>query len=274
MSKNQFLQYAEDGYFFLPNLFGEAELQGLWHALPSLLVEESESRVLEQNSRATRALHGCHRTNEACDRLSRDPRILDYVKEILNSDVYVYQFKINMKAPFVGEVWPWHQDFIYWRNEDGMQTPNVINVAIFLDEVTEFNGPLYLIPKSHRGGLIEPEPVHVDMAQQGAADDWRQNVAANLKYQISSRTVSDLVADGGIVAPKGGSGSVLFFHSNLVHGSAPNISPFGRRVALITYNSVGNVPVSVKRQRPEFLVSRDITPLQSIAIPDGMSGRA
>jgi ectoine hydroxylase len=34
--------------------------------------------------------------------------------------VYIYQFKINVKAAFGGDVWQWHQDYIFWRNEDGM----------------------------------------------------------------------------------------------------------------------------------------------------------
>src|SRR5262249_62330406 len=96
-----------------------------------------------------------HRSNEHFARLICDPRILKPAMQILNSDVYVYQFKINVKAAFSGDLWQWHQDYVFWHKEDGMQKPDVINVSIFLDDVTEFNGPIFFIPHSHAEGMID-----------------------------------------------------------------------------------------------------------------------
>ena len=62
----------------------------------------------------------------------------------------MHQFKINGKMAFEGDVWQWHQDYGTWKNDDLMPTERAMNVAIFLDDVNEFNGPLMFIPGSHK----------------------------------------------------------------------------------------------------------------------------
>jgi ectoine hydroxylase len=69
-----------------------------------------------------------------------------------------------------------------------------------------------------------------------------------------------LAARYGIAAPKGASGSVLYFDSNLVHASPANISPYDRTIVFITYNSVINLPQLGEDARPDFLVGRDFQP--------------
>jgi ectoine hydroxylase-related dioxygenase (phytanoyl-CoA dioxygenase family) len=260
LTQEQLSLYEQDGFLFFDGFLDACDLGDVHHDIASLTRGRHESTVLESESQNIRALHGSHLVSRACDLLSRHEKLLASARSILNNDVYLYQFKINMKAPFVGEVWPWHQDYIYWRNEDGMPAPNAVNVVVFLDEVTEFNGPINLIAKSHVGGVIEPV-AYRSSGMRPDADDWKENVSADLRYQIANETVFDLAEAGGLVAPKGPVGSVLFFHSNLVHGSAPNVSPYARRIAILTYNSVSNAPKSEDLHRPEFLVSRVAVPL-------------
>ena len=70
--------------------------------------------------------------------------------ELFGEAVYMHQFKINGKMAFDGDVWQWHQDYGTWQNDDLMPTERAMNVAIFLDDVNEFNGPLMFIPGSHQ----------------------------------------------------------------------------------------------------------------------------
>ena len=74
--------------------------------------------------------------------------------------LYMHQFKINGKMAFDGDVWQWHQDYGTWLNDDRMPAERAMNVAIFLDDVNEFNGPLMFIPGSHkqRRGRREARP--------------------------------------------------------------------------------------------------------------------
>src|SRR3546814_10030693 len=76
-------------------------------------------------------------------------RISDWSSDVCSSDL------INGKNAFDGDVWQWHQDYGTWLNDDLMPTPRAMNVAIFLDEVNEHNGPLMFIPGSHRLGVLE-----------------------------------------------------------------------------------------------------------------------
>jgi ectoine hydroxylase len=172
--------------------------------------------------------------------------------------VYVHQFKINAKAACGGEVWAWHQDYVFWLKEDGMPAPRVTNVMVFLDEVNEFNGPLLLIPGSHREGVVDDEGRPAAASGEPA---WMANVGAELKYSLKRERVAALARRSGIVAPKGKAGSVLFFDANVFHGSAPNMSPFGRAIVISTYNSVENRPMPRAEPRPEFLAGRDYAAL-------------
>ena len=74
--------------------------------------------------------------------------------QLFGEPLYMHQFKINAKAPFDGEVWQWHQDYGTWARDDGMPEPRAMNIAVFLDEVMAINGPLMLIPKSHKHGVL------------------------------------------------------------------------------------------------------------------------
>ncbi len=88
-------------------------------------------------------------------RLARHPRMIEPVVALFGEPVYMHQFKINGKMAFDGDVWQWHQDFGTWKNDDDMPEPRAMNIAIFLDEVNEFNGPLMFIPGSHKLGVLD-----------------------------------------------------------------------------------------------------------------------
>jgi ectoine hydroxylase len=254
LTRDELRRYEEDGLLFFPSVFNDAEIARLRAATAEVAAIDHPSRVLEKDGRTVRALHGCHLTNEVMARLTRLPRLLRPAEQIIGGPAYVYQFKVNYKAAFGGDVWQWHQDYIFWRKGDGMAEPRCVNLMVYLDEVTEFNGPLMCIPRSHQYGMIAVEPAR-------GRGDWRDNVSADLKYSLDQDTIARLVEQGGIVAPKGPAGSVLLFHPNLAHGSAPNLSPWDRTMMIVTYNSVANVPVPPGEPRPDFLVSRDTRPL-------------
>ncbi|HEU4556503.1 MAG TPA: phytanoyl-CoA dioxygenase family protein [Longimicrobium sp.] len=260
ITEQQLQDYRRDGFLILPGLFGPDEVEAMKAELPRLFAEDTPARVMEKETGVVRSVYGSHRNSEVFERLVRDPRLVIPSQKIVEDDqVYVHQFKINAKLAFRGEVWEWHQDYIFWRNEDGMPTSRVVTVAIFLDEVNEFNGPLLFVPGSQSGGVIEPRARH---GGDDSEPSWKADVAAALSYTVEQDTLAELVAEnGGIVAPKGPAGSVLFFDGNVVHGSAPNMSPFDRMLALVTYNAVSNAPAPKASPRPDFLCNRDFTPV-------------
>ncbi|MEU7474458.1 amino acid adenylation domain-containing protein [Lentzea sp. NPDC042327] len=248
-------QYAEDGYFLRERLFTVDELAVLRDQAEAEFGRPGPHRTMEEASGRVRAVHGVHLTNEVFHDLVRDPRLLGPASELLGDDVYVHQFKINAKHGLGGGIWEWHQDFMFWQREDGMPRPDALSAVVFLDPVTEFNGPLYLVPGSHQGLL----PVTFD-----EEEDWASTLSASLKYQIDPVALGKSMNDNGIVAPLGDMGSVLFFHGQLLHGSPPNMSATDRRLLIITFNSVRNAPRPQDQTRPEFLSARDATPLRPV----------
>ena len=125
-----------------------------------------------------------------------------------------------------------------------------MNIAIFLDAVNEFNGPLMFIPGSHKLGVID------------AAHDV--TTTSYPLWVINQDTIRALVERGGIVAPKGPEGSLLMFHSCLVHASSSNLSPWNRISVYLSLCAVSN---HIRRfKRPEYIAHRDFTPL--VSLPD------
>ncbi len=265
LSEEQLRTYEQDGFLFLSNYYTPAEVGVMKAELLKVFNEDTPKRVLEKERGFVRSVYGSHMTNEVFNELSRHPRIVEPARQLLGSDVYVYQFKINAKAAFGGDVWEWHQDYIFWQKEDGLRSDRLASVVIFLDDVSEFNGPMFLIPGSHTEGVIDrsAQPLDGVLRYQVYENSpaWISNLTADLKYSLDRDTVGHLVGKYGLFAPKGPAGSAVFFHSNLVHASSNNISPFDRTVVIVTFNSVENVPAWRENARPDFLVGRDVAPI-------------
>jgi ectoine hydroxylase len=211
--------------------------------------------VYEEDSDIVRAIHGCHRYDDLCADLVRHPLLLDIAESFTGGPVYVYQFKVNVKQPREGREWPWHQDFAFWHNEDGMRNPDAVNLAVFLDDVHHDNGPLTALSGSHRLGLLpsghEDEPVH--------GRDWHEHVSAKLTYTVAPDRAEELAAEFPKHCFTGPAGTVVAFHPSIVHASTNNYSESRRAILIVTYNSVRNAPRQVTR--PAFLVDPDTTPV-------------
>jgi ectoine hydroxylase len=177
-------------------------------------------------------------------------------RQILKGDVYLHQTQLDPKAAFTGDVWDWHQDFLYWKKDDGMPKPDVITVCVFLSDITDFNGPIFLVPGSHHS-LLEVE-------RRPNSRGWQSTLTAKFSYVALRDKVADLVTNNGMVAATGRKGSVLMFHGQTLHCSLPNLSPFERTVLLIRYNAIGNELNPVQRPRPTWLANRNPTPLNPV----------
>jgi len=148
-------QFEREGYLFFPGLFSREETKVLTDAVPELYARRDICNVREKDSDAVRTNFAAHLYSAPFAKLARHPRMIDPVRDLFGEDVYMHQFKINGKMAFEGDVWQWHQDYGTWLNDDLMPTERAMNVAIFLDDVNDFNGPLMFIPGSHKKGAVE-----------------------------------------------------------------------------------------------------------------------
>ena len=241
-------QFDVEGYIFLTDLFDADEMATLNREAHRIFALERTEIVREKDGKTARTAFAAQNYNEAFRRLGRHPRLVAPVQQLLGGDVYMHQFKINAKAAFNGDVWQWHQDYGTWSRDDLMPEPRAMNIALFLEDVTEFNGALMFIPRSHKGGVIE------------AGHDL-QTTSYPL-WTIDNATIARLVDEGGIIAPKGKAGSAMLFHCNLVHGSPSNMSPHDRT---IVYLSLCHVDNHIRRfKRAEWIAHRDFAPIESL----------
>jgi ectoine hydroxylase len=133
-----------------------------------------------------------------------------------------------------------------------------------LDEVNDFNGPLYVIPGSHKIGIVDFESEQKESDVMAANNDFTDSLSANLEFTINQKVITKWYEQKGIFAAKGKPGTCMIFHGNIFHASNCNLSPIDRKVFIITYNSVSNTPVEVQNQRPDYLCSRDFKPLNVV----------
>ena len=250
LTQEQIAQFDREGYLFFPGLFTPEEIQVLIDEVPRLYAQHRPENVREKGSEAVRTNFAAHMYSKPFARLARHPRMVESVMQIFGEPVYMHQFKINGKMAFDGDLWQWHQDYGTWQADDLMPAARAMNVAIFLDEVNEFNGPLMFIPGSHELGVLDAE--------------HDVSTTSYPLWTINHDTIRKLVARGGLVAPKGPVGSMILFHGCLVHASTANLSPWNRVSVYLSLCAVSN---HIRRfKRPEYIAHRDFTPIQ--CLPD------
>ena len=112
-----------------------------------------------------------------------------------------------------------------------MSNDDLILALLFVDDVTLENGPLEVVPGTHKGPLYS---LWHDGVFTGAVAD---EVFEQHKHNIVKCT--------------GKAGSVCLMHSSLLHGSTPNLSDKPRMLYIATYYAEDAVELS-----PNALPSR------------------
>jgi ectoine hydroxylase len=253
-------KYERKGFLFLEGFFSREEV-GLFGAAidrlcASAAIKGSPAAVLEPESCQLRSLFDVHRASPVFGELARDRRLVLIAEQLLGSQVYVHQSRANLKPGFAGREFYWHSDFETWHVEDGMPRMRALSCSISLTENTPFNGPLMVIPGSHRH--------FVSCAGTTPEDHYLVSLKKQELGVPDQEHIRRLAEEGGMAAPTGRAGSVLLFDCNILHGSNSNISPWPRSNLFLVYNSVENPlgpPFCGRQPRPEFIASRNFTPI-------------
>jgi phytanoyl-CoA hydroxylase len=122
----------------------------------------------------------------------------------------------------VGGAWEWHQDYGYWYKNEFLFPDEMISIMVAITEATKANGCLQVIGGSHKLGRVE----------HGFAGE--QVGAAQRYVDLALKTLP-------LVYVELGPGDALFFHSNLLHRSAANLSDKARWSLISCYNRKDNV---------------------------------
>ncbi|MDX6350296.1 MAG: ectoine hydroxylase [Streptomyces sp.] len=252
--------YERDGFLTVDQLITPTEVKTYRAELDRLLadpaVRADERAVIEPKSQEIRSVFEVHKLSEIFAGLVRDPRLLDYARRILGSDVYVHQSRVNVKPGFGASGFYWHSDFETWHAEDGLPRMRTVSVSVALTENRATNGGLMIMPGSHRTFL--------GCAGETPTDNYRQSLKMQEAGTPSDAALTELAGQHGIKLFTGPAGSATWFDCNCMHGSGDNITPFPRSNVFIVFNSVENAavePFAAPVRRPEFIGARDFRPL-------------
>jgi len=251
-------RYERDGFLWFEGFFSQERMEPFFDELKEMAEDkslmDSKQVIKDPNSGELRSVFAMHEISERFQRLTRDPRILGMVRQLLGSEVYIHQSRINDKFGFQGSGFDWHSDFETWHSEDGMPRMRAVSASLMLTDNNEFNGPLMLIPGSHH--------YFVPCTGQTPDKNWTDSLKIQ-RYGVPDRDALAMLANrGGIKAPKGPAGSLLLFECNTLHASNKNMSPWPRSNLFFVYNSVDNKlgqPYAAKEPRPEHLGARENT---------------
>lgn len=254
----QINSYEENGFLIVENLFDKTEVDELKIVLKGFEKHIHQPNVICEDNGGIRSVFAPEKQEPIFGNLVRDERLLSCSEQLLNNKLYLYQYKLNLKEAFVGKFWEWHQDFPYWHHDDGIKIPEMVSVMLILDDVQSCQGPLLMIPKSHKEGIAD---FNAKEHLLNGKSNLLNSLTSDLKYTVSNDLVKNEAEKNGIESFVGKAGSVLFFHPNVYHASNMNVSPFERSTAIITYNTINNAPEKLS-SRPEYICYSDITPLE------------
>lgn len=247
--------YERNGYLFLESFFHREELTAMRAELRKLWDECHGSTrpevILEPDSDEVRSIFAVHRDNALFGEVTRHPRLQAIVRYLLGSEVYVHQSRINFKPGFTGKEFYWHSDFETWHVEDGMPRMRALSCSIALEDNFSYNGPLMVVPGSHK--------TYISCPGETPEDNFKSSLRRQIVGVPDDGSLTALVDEFGIDTPVGPAGSIVLFDCNIMHGSNSNISPKPRSNVFYVFNSVENRPVdpfSGQKPRPDYIAAR------------------
>ncbi|RKR72144.1 ectoine hydroxylase [Marinobacter nauticus] len=268
LSETELARYERDGFLVFNNFLDQETVKRFRDDLRAYENDDSilrsEGTITEPGKQEIRSIFGIHELSDRFDRLTRESRLLDMVHQLLGSDAYIHQSRINFKPGFHGKGFDWHSDFETWHAEDGMPRMRAVSFSIALTDNTPFNGPLMLIPGSHK--------TFVPCVGRTPEDNYQFSLKKQELGVPNEQDLQKMADQYGIQAPTGPAGSLIIFECNTLHASNANMSPWPRSNLFFVYNSVENrleQPFCGNKPRPDFLGNRSHTEaLRPVRSPD------
>jgi ectoine hydroxylase len=252
--------YDDKGYLSVPELVTPAEVEEFRAELRRLSADpalDGDERVVrERQSQEVRSIFEVHKISDVFARIANDPRVVGRARQLLGSDVYIHQSRVNFKPGYDGKEFYWHSDFETWHAEDGMPRMRAVSISISLTDNYSYNGPLMIMPGSHR--------TYISCAGETPDDNYKSSLVQQQAGTPDHDSLARLAERHGIDVLEGAAGGATMFDCNCMHGSNGNITPFPRSNVFMVFNSVENTcvePFAARQPRPSFIGARDFTPV-------------
>ena len=229
LSKDEINFYNEQGFLLVEDVISENQHKEMLALVDGFF---EKSKMIKENDNIFDLEDGHSSDNPRLKRIKqphqhsqffwdiiKESKIEEILKDLLGDNVSLKTSKLNTKAPGGGAAVEWHQDWAFYPHTND----NVLALGLMLNDVDIDNGPLMVIPESHKGpvlshfnngvfcGAIDPDDSDFDMSK-----------AVTLTGKARSMTIH---------------------HARTLHGSSPNNSNRDRLVLFYECNSADAWPL-------------------------------
>ncbi|MFG1174490.1 phytanoyl-CoA dioxygenase family protein [Erwiniaceae bacterium CAU 1747] len=229
-------QFQRDGVLVVENVLSAQEIADLQNDFDQWVAEScthQEAWGETQDGRARFDLEGDHSADHPSLRRVSSPtelskayyhaamtsRMAAIAAQLIgHSGTRFHHSKINSKLPHTATRVDWHQDFPFTPHSND----DIITALLMVSEVTPENGPLNVIPGSHKGPLYS---------------HWQNQ---RFTGQVDASVVEAECQQPA--ACYGPAGSVCFMHTRLLHASSPNHTEQPRTLFISVYAAEDALP--------------------------------
>lgn len=236
ITQAQIDRFHQDGYLVVEDVLTPQQisaLQGDFDRWVAQSREHSAAYGRTQDGRARFDLESDHRPDHPSLRRVSSPteispayyqaafqsRMAEIAAQLIGgSGTRFHHSKVNSKLPHTATQVKWHQDFLFTPHSND----DIITALLMVSDVTPENGPLNVVPGSHKGPLYS---------------HWQ--------HERFSGAVSDEVVEQHCQRPVacfGPAGSVCFMHTRLLHASSPNETELPRTLFICVYAAEDALP--------------------------------
>lgn len=229
LNKQQIDQYNNEGFTIFPNFLKPTQIQKFIEVIETITrgntLEKHDTSKMEMEPEQEKMGNKVRRLYEPCSYYpiyqdyAESKGVLDCVELLLGPNIICHYSKLNMKPPKIGSVVEWHQDLSYspLTNRDSLA------VLLYLDDTNFENGCLKILPKMHKGTLMNHTE---DQLFQG-------RITENYNFK-------------GSLDIEGKAGTAIFMNCMTPHASNMNKSTHTRRTLIVSYRAADAYPILVR----------------------------
>lgn len=198
LTAEQILHYNQNGYIFPLDVFTPEETRANRAYFDDLMAQVT---AMGRNSYS---INGWHKHCTGIYDLVIEPRILDYVQDLLGENLICWGTHYFCKMPGDGKQVSWHQDASYWP----LTPSKTVTVWLAIDDADAENGAMEVVPGSHKHGQIPFE----------RSTPEEKNVLNQSVLNIAPYGDPPVLFEMN-------AGQISLHTDLLLHGSRPNMSP-------------------------------------------------
>ena len=229
LSQSQIDFYQEQGYLVLENHLDDAMVSAIRDEIarlsePAAQMSASDDKIDLEDSHSKeepriRRIKLPHTQSALFKDLLYSDAILAPVRDLIGAHLRLHTTKLNMKSAGYGAAIEWHQDFAFYPHTND----DVLAVAVIIDDMDMENGPLMVVPGSHKGPIFDH---HDEGVFAGGVNLEKEGISLDEAVPLT-----------------GPAGSISIHHGRILHGSAQNLSDHPRRLMFFEIMAADAFPI-------------------------------